>query len=124
MGNFGDERPGYAAKSTSWGMRRHFWRFEADDGVHVVELVHGFWSGSRDLFLDGMRIVHVPHLILDFGSEYDFTVCGRQCSAQIKYFGGLDYTYRFSQDGEWLDEWDGSPEMLLLRPARGPDEDY
>ncbi len=101
----------------SWDTRRHFWRFELEDGVHYVELDHGFWSGRREVFLDGHRIALVPRNLLDWGGEHEFTVCGHTCSAQVKYFGGIEFTYRFSLDGGWLEKCPEPPQAILLRPA-------
>ena len=67
-------------------MAKKVWTFKLEDGNHVVELEHGYWSGKRDIIVDGVPL-ESSSKIWDTGSVHHFKVSGVPCVLRIK--GGV-----------------------------------
>jgi hypothetical protein len=58
------------------------WQFDLEDGSHTVRLVHGYFSGHRDIFVDGKlheQTRYLRNLLFDSGSRHEFEVSGHRC---------------------------------------------
>ncbi len=73
-------------------MARKVWRFDLEDGPHVVELEHGYWTGRRVVRLDGETVVKVERNLLDMGGMDRFQVGSHECVLWIEA-NGLTYHY-------------------------------
>ncbi len=68
-------------------MAKKVWAFKLEDGNHVVELEHGYFSGKRDITIDGIPLESSSKLmdiLWDTGSVHNFDVSGVPCVLQIK----------------------------------------
>lgn len=68
-------------------MPTRVWTFEVEGKRHVVELEHGYWSGKRDIIIDGVPFEgggKFIHMIADPGSVHHFDISGIPCVLQIK----------------------------------------
>jgi hypothetical protein len=73
------------------GLRRRVWETKIDDQEHVIELSHGYWSGRREIRVDG-SIVYQGRRLFDVGSGHTFGVHGHECTLRIAY-GLLGFRY-------------------------------
>lgn len=67
-------------------MGKRTWVFELEDGRHIVELEHGYWSGKRIIRVDG-KLLEVSQKLLDTGSEHYFELNGHSCLLRIRISG-------------------------------------
>jgi hypothetical protein len=82
-------------------MAQKTWIFKLDDGNHIVELEHGYFSGKRDIRIDG-NPMEIPSKFFDTGSVHKFEISGIPCVLQIK--GSLfGFKYSFSVNGKVID---------------------
>ena len=58
------------------------WTFRGEQGLHLVELVHGWFTGKRKLSVNG-RVILETTMFLDGGSHHDFELEGRACVVDI-----------------------------------------
>ena len=72
--------------------------FGLDDGRHVVELEHGYWSGKRVIRVDG-KLLEVSRKLLDTGSEHYFELNGHPGLIRIRIISGLIPEYELFLDG-------------------------
>lgn len=80
------------------------------DGLHVLELVHGYWSGRRLISLDGNPILqHGPRIFNDGGSHHELLVGPHEVELHVRT-NGFWFTYHCLVDGREL-----APE--LARPS-------
>lgn len=81
-------------------MSKKIWTFASKDGNHAVELDHGFWSGKREITIDGVPL-ESSSKIWDTGSVHHFEVSGVPCVLQIK--GNLlSFKYNLYVDGKLI----------------------
>ena len=64
-------------------MAKKVWTFKLDDGNHVVQLEHGWFSGKREIIVDGVPLESSTK-IWDTGSVHQFQVSGVPCVLRIK----------------------------------------
>jgi hypothetical protein len=62
------------------------WTLTTEGTKHTVRLVHSFWSGKRDIWLDGTRIIQ-KKIRIDYGLRHFFTIEGDEYELVIA--GGL-----------------------------------
>jgi hypothetical protein len=82
-------------------MTQKTWQFELEDGKHNVELDHGFFSGKRNIRVDGNTILtssELRHLVLDTGGMYEFNINSHPCAVIIRT-NGLSFSYDLAVDG-------------------------
>jgi hypothetical protein len=82
-------------------MTKKTWQFELEDGKHQVELEHGFFSGKRNIQLDGKAIFEsseFQNLVFDTGGVHEFNVNSHPCAVIIRT-NGLTFYYDFAVDG-------------------------
>ena len=85
-------------------MANKTWIFELEDGRHVVEIEHGYWSGKRIIKVDGKQ-VEVSGKIIDTGSEHRFEISGHKCILRIRpgTLGGLfGFEFELFLDGRLI----------------------
>jgi hypothetical protein len=85
-------------------MANKTWTFEVEDGRHVVELEHGYWSGKRIIRVDGKQL-EVSRKFFDTGTEHRFEVSGHQCILRIRpgTLGGLfGFEFELFLDGRLI----------------------
>ncbi|MBA7600551.1 hypothetical protein ES703_07607 [subsurface metagenome] len=83
-------------------MPKKVWSFELAGGHHTVELNHGYWSGKREITVDGILVERSAKLE-DTGSVHDFEVSGVPCVLHIKanwLWLGLRFDYKLYIRGE------------------------
>lgn len=81
-------------------MAKKIWKFELDDGAHIVELEHGYWTGKRILRVDNKVVEHTD-MFFDLGSEHAFEISGHRCFIHI-IPPGLSVDYDLVVDGSSL----------------------
>jgi hypothetical protein len=91
------------------------WSFRGEQGLHVVELVHGYLTGKRKLSVNG-RVMLEASQFLDGGSHHAFELEGRACTIDITCPTGIAYRYALMVDGIEIPFDDGTPVTL---PAIG-----
>lgn len=64
-------------------MAKKVWTFEIEGQRHVVGLEHGYWSGKRDIIIDGVPFESASK-IYDTGSVHHFNISGVPCVLRIK----------------------------------------
>ena len=79
-------------------MARKVWRFKLADGQHTVELDHGYWSGKREITVDGVPL-ESSSKIWDTGSVHHFEVSGTPCVLHIKG-KALSFDYKLYVNGK------------------------
>lgn len=87
------------------------WTFRGASELHVVELVHGWFSGKRRLTVNGRVLVDATTL-LDGGSHHTFELEGRACAVDITCPTGISYRYALTVDGVDMPFDDGAPVTL------------
>jgi hypothetical protein len=96
-------------------MARRRWTLKLDDGVHVVELEHGYWSGRRRLWLDGEPVLEAgPRVFDDGGSQHTLTIGRHEVDIHIRT-NGLWFSYRLAVDGARVEPDAGTARL----PAAG-----
>lgn len=99
-------------------MTEKTWHFELEDGQHVVELDHGYFSGKRKIRLDGAVILEsaeTQHLVFDTGSVHEFHTGSHPCAVIIRT-NGITFSYDLAVDGRSITT--GQPlDALPPRPA-------
>ena len=79
-------------------MAKKVWSFKLADGNHTVELDHGYWSGKREIIVDGIPL-ESSGKIWDTGSVHHFEVSSVPCVLHIKY-KVFNYEYRLYVNGK------------------------
>ena len=84
-------------------MTQKIWQFELEDGKHKVELDHGFYSGKRNIRVDGNPILNsfkLRHLVFDTGGMYEFNINSHPCAVIIRLNDGMtSFSYDLAVDG-------------------------
>jgi hypothetical protein len=81
-------------------MAQKSWIIELEDGVHTVELNHGYFTGKRSIRVDDEAIILHPdekQKLFDTGSTHSFKVSGHTCKIAIYSFG-LNFRYELIVD--------------------------
>ncbi len=78
----------------------------------MVRTLFGFFSGRRDIFLDGQCREHsrrLRHMLFDCGSRHEFEVSGHRCVICIVsgWRTAGFFHYRFSVDDRVIEEYHG-----------------
>lgn len=63
-------------------MAKRVWAFDVEGKHHTVELEHGYWSGKREIIVDGAPIERSRSLI-DHGSQHQFSISDIGCVLRI-----------------------------------------
>jgi hypothetical protein len=87
-------------------MTRKIWTFRLEDGVHRVELDHGYMSGKRSLTVDGVvadQSSRVKDMVFDTGSTHSFQIGKHECALDIAT-NGVTFTYNLTVDGFPVEE--------------------
>lgn len=79
-------------------MAKKVWIFDVEGQHHVVELEHGYWSGKRDIIIDGVPFESSSKL-WDTGSVHHFDISAVHCVLRIK-MKLLTYDYELYVGGE------------------------
>ena len=79
-------------------MPKREWSFELADGRHTVELDYGYWSGKREIYIDGLPYESSRN-IWDTGSVHHFKISDVPCILHIK-ISGYKVSYRLYVDGK------------------------
>lgn len=93
---------------------RKTWDVYVAGGKHTVELEHGYWSGSRKIFVDGLLVVKSQKL-LDTGSVHMLDVGGKAYRLAIGAHG-LKFSYELSEASAGLAD-------PAIHPATAPVSD-
>jgi hypothetical protein len=94
-------RGGRKGRRENHNMAQRTWEVDVQGIHHTVNLKHGYWSGRREIFLDGQPLVKDRHLI-DKGSQHPFSIDGRSCELGITT-NGITYDYYLLLDGQPVD---------------------
>jgi len=82
-------------------MAKAVWTIALEDGTHTVELEHSYFSGKRNIRVDG-RPLELPaktaSSIVDFGRDQPFKIGNHDCVVHIRT-NGLTFSYDLSVDG-------------------------
>jgi hypothetical protein len=73
------------------------WEVVVGEQVHTVRLVHGYWSGKREIWVDG-ELVERGRKIFDSGSRHFFTIGDQEFEAAI-LTNGVTVNYFLLQEG-------------------------
>jgi hypothetical protein len=88
-------------------MGRCTWSAELSDGVHTIELDHGYWSGKRRIKVDG-KLVHEGGgwiKVWAFGSRDIISIGNHTCTVLVKpNFRTNNYDYELLVDGVRFEE--------------------
>jgi hypothetical protein len=82
-------------------MTKKTWQIKLEDGEHVVELDHGFFSGKRIIQVDGKTVLdssELQHLVFDTGGVHEFNINSHPCAVVIRT-NGITFNYDFAVDG-------------------------
>lgn len=82
-------------------MAQRTWTVNVGGQPHTVELKHGYFSGHRELRLDGQPVPLPPRGALswlDIGGEHPFQIAGRPAAVLIGS-NGLTFSYDLVVDG-------------------------
>ena len=79
-------------------MAKKVWVFEVKGERHIVELEHGFWSGKRDIVVDGVPF-YSGSKFYDTGSVHSFNISGVPCVLRIKV-PAFGVSYELYVDGK------------------------
>ena len=86
-------------------MANRIWRLNLEDGLHTIELKHGYFSGKRSIRVDKKQ-VRLPQgerrKRYDTGSTYSFAISGHQCMIVIRSTI-LNFEYELIVDGVSID---------------------
>ena len=74
------------------------WVLKSDEGVHTVELEHGYFSGKRIIRVDG-RIIDQSEKWFDTGSIHPFQIGNHYCEVLIQVRLGIYFRYGLIVDG-------------------------
>jgi hypothetical protein len=83
-------------------MGKKIWNVTVDSKSHEVVLNHGYWSGKRQVFVDGNEVqlpVNKSRMLLDFGNTLPFEVAGKNYEIQIKT-NGITFSYHLHEQGQ------------------------
>ncbi len=64
------------------GIRKRVWQPRIADKEYTVELSHSYWSGKREIRLDG-NLIYKGQRLFDVGSKHTFDICGVKCTLRI-----------------------------------------
>ena len=74
------------------------WSLKVNKNVHIVELVHAYFSGKRKLTVDDQIIVDETKF-KDTGSDYEFKIENQSYKIIIKpNFLSWDYSFEITND--------------------------
>jgi hypothetical protein len=79
-------------------MAKKVWVFDVKGERHIVELEHGFWSGKRDILVDGVPF-YSGSKVYDTGSVHQFDISGVPCVLRIKG-KAISFGYELYVDGK------------------------
>lgn len=79
-------------------MARRHWEFDLADGHHVVDLVHGYFLGTRSFVVDGAKTVQRTIPFTNHSGEHPFPFPGHEARVRITT-NGLMYDYDLVVDG-------------------------
>ena len=104
-------------------MARKRWEFDLADGHHVVDLVHGYFLGTRTFVVDGTRSVQRAMPFTDHSGEYPFPFAGHDARLRVTT-NGFTYSHDLVIDGRSIGSADSPtsparPKMNGLRSQRG-----
>jgi hypothetical protein len=102
--------------------RKH-WEFDLDDEHHVVDLVHGYFLGTRTFVVDGARTVQRAMPFTDHSGEYRFPLTGHDARLRVTT-NGFTYSHDLVIDGQSISTGAAStsvarPKMVGIRSQRG-----
>ncbi len=79
-------------------MAKKIWNVNIEGINHTVELDHGYFSGKREITVDGKQLEKSVKVV-DSGSDHVFKLDGHTCAIHIRT-NGFTYNYDFSIDGK------------------------
>lgn len=82
-------------------MTKKIWQVDLEDGKHEVEFDHGYFSGRRNLRVDGQTILDISeirHFLFDTGGVHEFTIGSHPCAVIIRT-NGITFNYDLAVDG-------------------------
>lgn len=83
-------------------MAKKFWTIALDDRTATVTLEHSFWNCRHRLSVDD-RLIFDKRILLEFGTEHEFTVEGHACVLHVDVPGRLTYEYSLTMDGREIE---------------------
>src|SRR5256886_17292770 len=96
-------------------MATRHWEFDLEDGHHVVDLVHGYFLGTRTFVVDGKKSVQRATPFTDHSGEYPFDLTGHDARLRVTT-NGLTYSHDLVIDGRSIST--GEP-PAIARPKMG-----
>ena len=104
-------------------MARKHWEFDLADGHHVVDLVHGYFLGTRTFVVDGAKTVQRATPFTDHSGEYAFPLSGHDARLRVTT-NGFTYSHDLVIDSRSIGTNESSsgvarPKMGGLRSQRG-----
>src|SRR5256886_10551148 len=96
-------------------MATRHWEFDLEDGHHVVDLVHGYFLGTRTFVVDGKKSVQRATPFTDHSGEYSFDLTGHDARLRVTT-NGLTYSHDLVIDGRSIST--GEP-PAIARPKMG-----
>lgn len=101
-------------------MGEQTWSVEFEDGVHMIHLSHGYWSGARQIMVDG-QIHHKGRgsvLVWGLGSRDVIRIGHHTCTVRVKpNLRNNSYDYSLEVDGQ-LQSDGGNSGAVSPRSAR------
>lgn len=94
-------------------MARKRWEFDLDDGHHVVDLVHGYFLGTRSFVVDGAKTVQRAMPFTDHSGEYPFPMTGHDARLRVTT-NGFTYSHDLVIDGRSIST--GAASTGVARP--------
>lgn len=98
-------------------MPKHTWEVDLDGNRHTVELIHGYWSGKREIRLDG-QLLERSKRFPDYGSRHPFSIGAHACELLI-VTNGITYEHVLVVDREIIpsihETASGKPPGMLTR---------
>lgn len=88
-------------------MARRRWEFDLEDGHHVVDLVHGYFLGTRTFVVDGAKTVQRTIPFSNHSGVHPFPLPGHDARLRITT-DGLKYFYDLVVDGRELTSEQGT----------------
>lgn len=97
-------------------MAKRHWEFDLEDGHHVVDLVHGYFLGTRTFVVDGAKTVQRTIPFTNHSGEHPFPLPAHDARVRITT-NGLKYFYDLVVDGREIRT--GDEAGAVARPRMG-----
>jgi len=90
------------------------WEINIAGNSHTIRLKHGYFSGKREIWLDGQTIVK-DRKLFDSGSIHQFSIDSSSCELGI-YTNGITFGYHLLLDGLPIEATGNQPKKKSYLP--------